>query len=86
LKDGHWHPVDLPPGSSRPRDIIIDTAGKLIVLLSNRALAMMDDGGPPRVVSGETLDVAGITGVFPTDFGLLVAGGTGIALWDGHKV
>jgi signal transduction histidine kinase/ligand-binding sensor domain-containing protein len=80
----HWAAVALPAGANRPKDIVIDRRGNPIIVLSNRALLQMPLGGKATLLPGEQIGVTGLTGVFPTDYGLLIAGGTGLALWDGH--
>ncbi|WP_380784807.1 two-component regulator propeller domain-containing protein [Sphingomonas sp. R86521] len=83
LDRGTWRHLPLPKAGQRPKDIIIDRAGRPIVLFGNRALLLVSKNGASHLLEGDTIGVSGLTGVFPTDFGLLVAGGTGMALWNG---
>lgn len=79
-----WRRLPLPKAAQRPKDVIIDGTGNPVVMFSNRALLLVSRDGASRYLDGDHIGVSGLTGVFPTDFGLLVAGGTGIALWDGR--
>ncbi|WP_307088474.1 sensor histidine kinase [Sphingomonas faeni] len=85
LDRGTWRRFALPRMGQRPKDIIIDRAGNPVVMFSNRALLLVSADGAARYLDGDTIGVSGLTGVFPMDFGLLVAGGTGMALWNGHE-
>lgn len=85
LDHGKWRRFGLPKEAQRPKDIIMDVAGNPVVMFSNRALLLVSPTGTSRYLDGDTIGVSGLTGVFPTDFGLLVAGGTGIARWNGRE-
>jgi signal transduction histidine kinase/ligand-binding sensor domain-containing protein len=84
LDHGKWRRFALPMNAQRPKDIIMDGAGNPVVMFSNRALLLVSARGTSQYLDGDTIGVSGLTGVFPTDFGLLVAGGTGIARWNGR--
>lgn len=84
LEHGVWRRIALPEIAQRPKDVFIDGSGNPVVLFSNRALLIVSRTGAPRYLDGESIGVSGLTGVFPTGFGLLIAGGTGLALWNGR--
>ncbi len=84
LERGAWRRFALPSIAQRPKDVFIDGSGNPVVMLSNRALLIVSPTGGYRYLDGETIGVSGLTGVFPTDYGLLIAGGTGLALWNGR--
>lgn len=85
LDRGKWSRFALPENAERPKDVIMDRAGNPVVMFSNRALLLVSATGASRYLDGDSIGVSGLTGVFPTDFGLLVAGGTGIARWNGRE-
>jgi signal transduction histidine kinase/ligand-binding sensor domain-containing protein len=81
-RGGGWGRVAVPDGYGRPRDVVVDAGGNPVVLLGNRA-ALQLKPSRPLLLTDDGVGVGGLTGVFPTDWGLLVAGGTGLARWDG---
>jgi len=85
LDRGAWRRFALPKIAQRPKDVFIDGSGNPVVLLSNRALLLVSPTGGYRYLDGESIGVSGLTGVFPTRHGLLIAGGTGLALWNGRS-
>lgn len=82
---GKWRQLDLPPHLGRPRDVVIDSNGDPMVVLGNRVVVHVR---PDRtiILDNQKLGVAGLTGAFPTEGGALIAGGTGLAFWNGQSV
>lgn len=80
-----WRRVPLPGGFGRPHDVVVDPEGSSAVVLGNGALLHVRPQGSV-LLDQDRIGVAGLTGVFSTDAGVLIAGGTGLARWDGHRL
>lgn len=80
-----WRSVGPRSGTFAQRDTIVDWNGSPVATLAREALLMLDHDGPTLLSKGQ-LGVSGLTAVQGTATGLLVAGGLGLARWDGHRV
>lgn len=85
LVGNSWRQIGFPRGYGRPRDVVIDGDGNAVVVLGNRAVLHVTPTGT-KLLTDERIGVAGLTGVFATDAGVLIAGGTGLARWDGRSL
>lgn len=85
LEGSAWRHLPLPPKLGRPRDVVVDTEGFPLILLGNRVVVQVRPEGS-AVLDNERLGVAGLTGMFSTDGGVLIAGGTGLVRWNGRDL
>ncbi|WP_404334797.1 two-component regulator propeller domain-containing protein [Sphingomonas sp. MMS12-HWE2-04] len=82
-RDGdRWQRIALPAAAGRAQDVTIDAAGNPVLVLDRRAL-MRIEGSEGRLWSNAAIGVAGLTLVRGMPEGLYVAGGTGLARWNG---
>lgn len=82
---GVWRRLAVPSHLGRARDVIVDHGGDPVVILGNRVVVHVRPSGPV-VLENDRIGLAGLTGVFATDAGVLIAGGTGLARWDGRRI
>jgi len=74
-----WHEPRLPV-DGRPQDIVIDGDGNPVIILDRKGLVRVT-GSIARGWTNEQIGVSGLTGVYGSREGLLVAGGDGLARW-----